>query len=116
MNHFQVSGHFCLRFGDEIVNLPNNALGARSYGLEALVSFEDGELGVPHLHGVKRGRVSGRHLGTWPGTEERHAVEGSTSSGSGAGADEEQLWQSHGALVAAFVCNTAKCKLALMQS
>jgi hypothetical protein len=35
------------------IHLPYYALGARAYGLETLVSFEDGELGVPHLHGVE---------------------------------------------------------------
>ena len=69
------------------IHLPHYALGAGAYGLEALVSFENGELGVPHLDGVER-RWSGRHLGAWPGIEERHAVDGATKSGSGAGAEQ----------------------------
>jgi hypothetical protein len=79
-----VPGHFNIVMQ---IHLPHYALGAGAYGLEALVSFENGELGVPHLDGVER-RWSGRHLGAWPGIEERHAVDGATKSGSGAGAEQ----------------------------
>lgn len=100
---------------NSFIHLPYYALGAGAYGLEALVSFENGELSVPHLHGVERG-WSGRHLGAGPGIEERHAVVGATESGSGAGADDEQLAESRRACCHYCLQHTIKCKSALMQS
>lgn len=59
--------------GYRVICRTDNALSSRTYGFEISIPPEDGKASVAHLHRVKKAGVAGcRHLGTWPGAQERH--------------------------------------------